>query len=103
MRHVEHAALDRASRRVVGVRPVWGGQGGVTDSEVKDLWRLAGKYSAVGIELAVAIALGYFGGEWIDGKIGTAPYLKWIGLACGIVAGFKGLYDAVRTTDLDKL
>ena len=45
---------------------------------------------------AFRIALGYLGGEWLDGKLGTEPWLKWIGLALGLAAGGVSLYRVVR-------
>ena len=60
------------------------------------MWRLAAKYSAVGIEMGLAIAIGWFGGTFLDGKLGTTPYFAYILLGCGIVAGFLGLYRLAR-------
>lgn len=65
--------------------------------------KTAGRVGSVGLELVIAMLLGYFGGIWLDGKLGTSPYLTYVGLALGIAAGFKGLYDLVKTTDLDQL
>jgi F0F1-type ATP synthase assembly protein I len=52
--------------------------------------------STIGLELALSIALGYFGGRWLDGKFGTGPWLQWIGLALGLAAGGRSLYRVVR-------
>jgi len=60
------------------------------------MWRAAAKYSAVGIEMGLAVAIGGFGGAFLDGKLGTKPYLTDILLGCGIVAGFLGLYRVAR-------
>ncbi|MBW1875423.1 MAG: AtpZ/AtpI family protein, partial [Deltaproteobacteria bacterium] len=38
----------------------------------------------------------YLGGEWLDGKLGTEPWLKWIGLGFGLAAGARSLYRVVR-------
>lgn len=35
---------------------------------------------------------GYFLGYWLDGKLGTSPYLSLVGLFLGIAAGFYQLY-----------
>ncbi len=45
------------------------------------MWRIAGTTGAVGIEVAVAIVIGYVGGHWLDGKLRTAPWLSLIGFA----------------------
>ena len=65
--------------------------------------KLASRVSAVGLELVFATCLGYFGGRWLDERFGTAPWLGWIGLAVGILAGFKGLWDFASRTDLDRI
>ncbi len=66
-------------------------------------FKVAHRVGAVGTEMAVATMIGYFGGVWLDGRLGTTPYLMYLGLIFGIVAGFKGLFDFARKTDLDSL
>ena len=68
----------------------------VIDPEAKNLWRIAGNTGAVGFEVAVAIAIGYFGGQWLDGKLHTAPWLSYFGFAAGIGAAIKALVRVVR-------
>lgn len=65
--------------------------------------KAAMRVSAVGLELVLAIAVGYFAGRWLDTKLGTDPYLKISGLVLGTIAGFHSLYRLTRTVDLDKL
>ncbi|UJR80089.1 F0F1 ATP synthase subunit [Sandaracinus amylolyticus] len=65
--------------------------------------KTAGRVGSVGLELVIATMLGYFGGTWLDGKFGTSPILTYVGLALGIFAGFKGLYDLAKRTNLDEL
>ena len=67
------------------------------DSEGKKMWGTAASASAVGIEIAVAIGLGYFGGQYLDRKLGTAPWLSWVGFAAGIGAAIKALVRVVRS------
>jgi len=55
-----------------------------------------GSVGNVGIELAVSICVGYFGGGWLDDKLGTEPWLRWVGLGFGIAAGFRSLYRLAR-------
>lgn len=66
------------------------------DPEAKKLWRIAGSTGAVGIEVAVAIAIGYFGGHWLDGKLRTGPWLTIIGFVAGIGAAIKALVRVTR-------
>jgi F0F1-type ATP synthase assembly protein I len=73
------------------------------DPEGRAQMKTAGRVGAVGIEMAVAICIGFFGGRWLDGHFGTAPILQYVGLVLGIAAAFRGLIRLVRKTDLDKL
>ena len=60
------------------------------------MWRLAAETGAVGLEIAVAIAIGYFGGLWLDNKFHSTPWLKWIGFGAGIGAAIKALVRVTR-------
>lgn len=53
-------------------------------------WRLA----SVGIEFAVSTVIGLLGGRWLDGKLGSEPWLMIAGLLLGVVAGFRSLVRA---------
>lgn len=72
-------------------------------SEGRKQLKLAARASAVGIEMVLAIAAGYFGGRWLDARFDTAPILAYIGLALGFLAGFKSLWTLARRTNLDTL
>ena len=63
------------------------------------MWRIAGNTGAVGLEIAACIALGFLGGQYLDRKFGTGPWLSYIGLVAGIGAAIKAL---VRVTRLYK-
>jgi F0F1-type ATP synthase assembly protein I len=51
---------------------------------------------AVGIELAAYLTLPFLGGQWLDGRLGTAPWLKWTGAIVGIGAAINALVRVVR-------
>jgi ATP synthase protein I len=53
------------------------------------------KYTTVGLELSLSVAVGALFGYWLDQKFGTEPWLMLFWLLCGIFAGFRALY---RTT-----
>jgi F0F1-type ATP synthase assembly protein I len=57
--------------------------------------QLAARFLTVGLELAIAIVVGYLGGRWLDGRFGTS-YLAYIGLLLGIIAGFRNLFSLAR-------
>ncbi|HEX7506908.1 MAG TPA: AtpZ/AtpI family protein [Polyangia bacterium] len=67
------------------------------DSEDKKMWGIAGSTGAVGIEIAVAISIGYFGGQYLDRRLGVAPWLTWVGFAAGVGASIKALVRVVRS------
>jgi F0F1-type ATP synthase assembly protein I len=48
--------------------------------------------SIIGIQFPVAIALGYFFGRWLDGHLGTQPWLTLVFSLFGIAAGFLNLF-----------
>ena len=60
------------------------------------MWRIAGTTGAVGIEVAVAIVIGYFGGKYLDRKLHTTPWISYFGLLAGIGAAIKALVRVVR-------
>lgn len=54
------------------------------------------RVSSVGIEMAVATAIGWGIGTWLDGRLGTTPWLMVAFLLLGIAAGFKGLLRTAK-------
>lgn len=60
------------------------------------MWRIAGFTGAVGIEIAVAIFIGYLGGRFLDRKLGTDPWISYAGLLAGIGAAIKALVRVTR-------
>ena len=61
------------------------------------MWRIAGTTGAVGIEIAVAIFIGYLGGRFLDRKLGTDPWISYAGLLAGIGAAVKALLRVIRS------
>lgn len=59
-------------------------------------FRTYARLGAVGIELAVSTIIGLLGGRWLDGKLGTEPWLSIVGLLLGVAAGFKNLIETVQ-------
>jgi F0F1-type ATP synthase assembly protein I len=66
------------------------------DPETKKMWATVAASSAVGLEIAIAIVIGYFGGRYLDRKLETTPWLMWLGFTAGIGAGIKALLRVVR-------
>lgn len=53
--------------------------------------------SSIGINFAVSTLLGYYGGSWLDGKLGTAPWLMVVGIMAGVAAGTWGTIHLVTS------
>jgi ATP synthase protein I len=54
------------------------------------------KLASVGIEFSVSTLIGLLGGRWLDGRLGTQPWLMIVGLVLGVVAGFRSLLRTAR-------
>ncbi len=51
---------------------------------------------ALGASIVFAIFIGAFIGYWLDGKLGTFPYLSIIFFCLGIAAAAKNVWREVR-------
>ena len=67
-----------------------------TDREGRKMWKQAGHFAAVGMEIGLAMLIGVFGGGYLDRHLNTAPVFFWIGFAVGIGAGVKAVVDAMK-------
>jgi F0F1-type ATP synthase assembly protein I len=55
--------------------------------------------SSAGLELGISVGLGALFGAWLDGKLGTEPWMLLVFLALGLIAGFRGVMRAVARAD----
>ncbi|MDJ0762556.1 MAG: AtpZ/AtpI family protein [Myxococcota bacterium] len=67
-----------------------------TDSDGRKMLRQAGRFAAVGLEMGIAVAIGIFGGRYLDEKFDSAPVFFWIGFVLGVGAAGKAVFDAFR-------
>ena len=67
----------------------------------KAFFRELGKYSALGLEMALSVVIGMGIGYYLDRWLGTGPWLMivWIGL--GFAAGVRSLYRAAVRSGKD--
>ena len=63
---------------------------------VNSSWKRIGSYSTVGLELALSILVGLLGGQWLDRKLGTGPWLSIIGFGFGVAAGARTVWQALK-------
>lgn len=59
-------------------------------------WRGVGSYGTLGLEIALSIAFGFFGGRFLDGRFGTEPWLSILGFVFGIGAAVKAVMRAMN-------
>ena len=62
----------------------------------KGEWRKALEVASVGLEMAIAIAIGFLVGRYLDRRFGTEPYLLVLFGVAGIGAAFKALWRTAR-------
>lgn len=63
---------------------------------MKGSWFQLLRFSSVGLEMGIAVFIGWLLGSWLDKKLGTSPWLMLLCLLFGVGAAFKALIDAAR-------
>jgi F0F1-type ATP synthase assembly protein I len=58
---------------------------------MKPEYKALGSYGTLGLEIALSILFGAYGGYWLDGKLHTAPWLLGIGFFFGCGAAVKAI------------
>jgi ATP synthase protein I len=66
------------------------------------MWKKATRFMAVGLEMGLAVFIGYLGGAWLDSKFDTEPVLGLCGLVLGVGAAGKALWDTARKAMLEE-
>jgi ATP synthase protein I len=56
-------------------------------------------FAGVGLELTGLILLGLFAGQWLDKRLGTAPWLLILGVFAGAAAGFYNMIRILTTAE----
>lgn len=64
-------------------------------------WKELGKHGTLGLEFALSVLVGLFGGRWLDGWLGTGPWLSVCGFGFGVAAGFRALWRALQQANRD--
>jgi ATP synthase protein I len=52
-------------------------------------------FAGAGLQFVLAILLFLYVGKWLDGKLGTAPWLLVVGVFLGAAAGFYSFYRRI--------
>jgi F0F1-type ATP synthase assembly protein I len=66
---------------------------------VQQQWKGFGSYGTVGLEIVLSVLVGWFGGRWLDQRLGTAPWLMVAGIGFGIAAGYRSLWWALKRAE----
>jgi F0F1-type ATP synthase assembly protein I len=56
----------------------------------------SGRLPTLGLDMVLSVVFGLFGGRWLDGQLGAAPYLTIAGLIFGVLAAVRFLVRGVR-------
>jgi ATP synthase protein I len=71
----------------------------IPKTPVQQDWKALGTYGTLGMEIALSVVVGLFGGQWLDKKLHTGGWLTWIGFAYGLAAAGRAIYRAVRKSN----
>jgi F0F1-type ATP synthase assembly protein I len=52
--------------------------------------------TTIGMELAITVVLGYYGGHYLDAKLDTAPWFLLGGILLGLFVGTLGVYKTLQ-------
>jgi ATP synthase protein I len=61
-------------------------------SEDRRASRKVGEYAGLGLQFAVSILVFLYGGQWLDRKLGTAPWCMIVGVFVGASLAFYSMY-----------
>ena len=53
------------------------------------------RFAGIGIQFALSILLGLYGGQWLDRRLGTPPLFLITGVFLGAGAAFYSMYRAL--------
>ncbi|GAB4368992.1 MAG: AtpZ/AtpI family protein [Deltaproteobacteria bacterium] len=64
-------------------------------------FRELGRYSALGLEMALSVLIGGAIGYYLDRWLGTGPWLMVLWIGIGFAAGVRSLYRAALRSERD--
>ena len=65
-------------------------------------WQLIGQLSTIGMSFVFALVIGFAAGYWLDGVLGTTPWLSFVGFFLGLAAGVLNVYRVMQLADKDR-
>ena len=61
--------------------------------------QLIGQLGSVGMSLVFALVIGFGAGYWLDGVLGTKPWLAFVGFFFGLAAGVLNVYRVLQLSN----
>ena len=58
--------------------------------------QLIGQLSTIGFSFVFALVIGFAAGYWLDGVLGTSPWLSFVGFFLGLAAGVLNVYRVMQ-------
>jgi ATP synthase protein I len=58
--------------------------------------QLIGQLSTIGMSFVLALVIGFGAGFWLDGVLGTKPWLSFVGFFVGVAAGVLNVYRVMQ-------
>lgn len=99
------ASIDPSACRVLSDRgsEAWVGPAAASIPMVQQDWKSLGSYGSLGLELALSVILPLYAGRWLDGQLGTSPWLAFLAGALGLAAGVRSIVSALRRANREAL
>ncbi len=72
------------------------------EPKFKKVFSQVSRYSTIGLELGFSIAIGVLAGYYLDRWLETSPWLTIFLLLCGVAAGFKRIYMALKSLEREQ-
>lgn len=72
------------------------------EPKFKQAFSQVSRYGTVGLELGFSVAIGILGGYYLDRWLNTSPWLTIFLLLCGVAAGFKRVYQALKELEREQ-
>jgi ATP synthase protein I len=63
---------------------------------MRDEYKAVGSWSTLGLEIVLSLIFGFFGGRWLDGKLGTDPWLSVVGFLFGCGAATTAILRTLK-------
>ena len=73
-----------------------------SEPQLKKVFNQVSRYGTVGLELGFSIAIGVAAGYYLDGWLDTAPWLTIFLMLCGVAAGFKRIYQVLKSLEREQ-